>query len=72
MHGLSVRAGNSARGYKGLWANWSPAEGRKIIEAVRSLSDGKVIATTNYDTLIEDLSPNSQWRSITWNDDNYR
>jgi hypothetical protein len=42
-------------------------EGEKIIEAVRSL--GKVIVTTNYDTLIENLKP--KWRSYTWTDDRY-
>ena len=43
-------------------------EGRQIIEAVRSL--GRVIVTTNYDTLIEDLPP--KWSSYTWADPRYR
>jgi hypothetical protein len=42
-------------------------EGEKMIEAVRSL--GKVIVTTNYDTLIEDVQPG--WRASTWTDDDY-
>ena len=42
-------------------------EGQQAIEAVRRL--GPVIATTNYDTLIEDLEPN--WRSYTWTDSEF-
>jgi WD40 repeat protein len=42
-------------------------EGRQAIEAVRGL--GPVIATTNYDTLIEGLEP--RWSSYTWTDEKY-
>ena len=42
-------------------------EGRQLIEAVRRL--GKVILTTNYDTLLEDLEPG--WLSGTWTDPDY-
>jgi hypothetical protein len=41
--------------------------GEQIIKAVRRL--GEVIVTTNYDTLIEDLSP--RWTSYTWSDPGY-
>ena len=42
-------------------------EGQQLIAVVRSL--GKVIVTTNYDTLIEDLEP--RWSSYTWTDHEY-
>jgi SOS-response transcriptional repressor LexA len=45
-------------------------DGEKIIQAVRKLGKNKIIVTTNYDTLIEDLKP--KWRSYTWTDDEYR
>jgi hypothetical protein len=42
-------------------------EGERIIRAVRHL--GRVIVTTNYDTLIEDLPP--MWSPYTWADHDY-
>jgi SOS-response transcriptional repressor LexA len=41
--------------------------GEQIIKAVRRLGD--VIVTTNYDTLIEDLTPT--WTPYTWQDSDY-
>jgi len=41
--------------------------GRELISEVRKL--GKIVATTNYDTLIEDADP--EWRSYTWNDEEF-
>ncbi|MGH7868514.1 MAG: SIR2 family NAD-dependent protein deacylase, partial [Candidatus Dormibacteraceae bacterium] len=45
--------------------------GEQTLAAVRDLAKGKIIVTTNYDTLIENTS-GSQWRSHTWTDDDYR
>jgi SOS-response transcriptional repressor LexA len=42
-------------------------EGERMIKAIRRL--GKVIVTTNYDTLIEDLDP--RWESYTSTDNEY-
>jgi SOS-response transcriptional repressor LexA len=44
--------------------------GERILTAVRDLAKGKIIVTTNYDTLIEDTSAR-QWRSRTWTDSDY-
>lgn len=43
------------------------SEGKQLIKAVRGL--GKIIITTNYDTLIEDLEP--RWGSRTWTAKDY-
>jgi SOS-response transcriptional repressor LexA len=42
-------------------------EGKQIVEAVCSL--GRVILTTNYDTIIEKVKP--RWQSYTWNQSGY-
>jgi SOS-response transcriptional repressor LexA len=44
--------------------------GEQMIAAVRKLARGKIILTTNYDTLIEDLAP--RWKSVAWSNDHYR
>jgi SOS-response transcriptional repressor LexA len=42
-------------------------DGRQLIHEVREL--GKVIATTNYDSLIENIDP--RWPSYTWEDEGF-
>src|ERR1700728_4269146 len=42
-------------------------EGEKLIAAVRAL--GKIVVTTNYDTLIEQAKP--KWNSSSWTDSGY-
>ena len=44
-------------------------EGEQIVKTVRRLARDKMIVTTNYDTILEDVEPT--WRSCTWTDDEY-